>query len=149
MKAKILLYKAKTLLYNHIKNLDYHSARESKNPFKWNTPVMNEFIAFGRILLEDAQQEIKEKDFVIREYKQDLLKRNETIDRLGQLCTNQRHKIEKIEACLEKMRQHIDNEIPVFTMPFLNGDLDAVSKYVQKMDKWVGELKSLLEDQQK
>lgn len=37
------------LLYEHIKNLDYHSARESKkgDVWKWNAPAMNEFIAFG------------------------------------------------------------------------------------------------------
>lgn len=43
--------KVKNLLVSHIKDLDYHSSRESdkKQILKWNTPVMNEFIAFGKL----------------------------------------------------------------------------------------------------
>lgn len=39
----------KKLLAEHIKRFDSHSARESKKGevFKWNTPITNEFIAFG------------------------------------------------------------------------------------------------------
>ena len=44
----------KKLLHEHIKYLDYHSAKENTfaGAFKWNTPVMNEFIAFGKYLLK-------------------------------------------------------------------------------------------------
>lgn len=37
----------KKWLWEHIKDLDYHSARKTGKLFRWNTPIMNEFVAFG------------------------------------------------------------------------------------------------------
>jgi len=46
----------KSLLAKHIASLDFHSARESRrgHPWKWNTPVMNEFLAFGELVRKET-----------------------------------------------------------------------------------------------
>jgi len=54
MMSDSLSQNIKKLLHEHIKYLDYHSAKENTfaGVFKWNTPIMNEFIAFGKYLLK-------------------------------------------------------------------------------------------------
>ncbi len=52
------------LLFEHIKDLDWHSARESKEPFKWNTPRMNEMIAFGEYVLKNIKWESDNKSAI-------------------------------------------------------------------------------------
>lgn len=51
MSEKKLQDEIKQWLYEHLIDLDFHSVRESNKceRWKWNTPIMNEFIAFGKI----------------------------------------------------------------------------------------------------
>lgn len=53
-------YKITKLLTEHIEKLDSHSARESNKGehWKWNTPVKNEFIAFGECARKDIAKRI-------------------------------------------------------------------------------------------
>jgi len=53
----------KEMLVHHIKDLNYHSARKSEKGkvLKWNTPIMNEFVAFGAYVANMIDKEWKQK----------------------------------------------------------------------------------------
>jgi predicted NAD/FAD-dependent oxidoreductase len=57
---KYVTHYLRSLLHEHIVNLDFHSARESEKGaiWKWNTPVMNEFLAFGKLVRKQTLKEV-------------------------------------------------------------------------------------------
>ena len=58
----------KRSLYEHIEYLDWHSAREGDKaiPFKWNTPIANEFIDFGVFIKKKMFENMLDPEIIAR-----------------------------------------------------------------------------------
>ena len=54
--------------------------------------------------------------------------------------------INKLDAKIEAIKKHWFEEVPPFTMPFLDCQDEAVQKYIQDMTEWGREFANILED---
>ena len=54
--------------------------------------------------------------------------------------------INKLDAKIEAIKKHWFEEVPPFTMPFLDCQDEAVQKYIQDMTEWGREFVNILED---
>ena len=58
---------------------------------------------------------------------------------------NLREERQKLEDQIEAIKNHWFNEVPAFSMPFLDCQDEAVQKYVKDMTEWGDEFAKILE----
>jgi len=58
---------------------------------------------------------------------------------------NLRRKVQALEDQIVAIKNHWFNEVPAFSMPFLDCQDEAVQKYVKDMTKWGDEFAKILE----
>lgn len=88
--------KVKKLLVDHINKVDFHSAKEKIGDYyKPNTPVMNEFIAFGVELTKELRRELE------REQSENL--------RLHGKCLEQQKEIEQFKKLKNAIKQSVED----------------------------------------
>lgn len=50
-----------SILFKHVLKLKFHSSRDNDGKFfTWNTPIKNEFVAFGKLIYKKFHSEIEE-----------------------------------------------------------------------------------------